>query len=134
MAMSMMFSLLSTSEYLISFRSMQNVKFKKILVSRACRYPSVPINCMDMYKMKLSLCLNADEIETLNSVQRVIEKILSLNCEDRGRYFVSLMAGEGNECIREQIDSMEKCSKEFKHVFPMQDDTIRFKLSIGSRK
>ena len=89
---------------------------------------------MDMYKMKLSHCLNADEIETLNSVQRVMEKILTLNCEDSGSYFVSLMAGEGNQCIRAQIGSMKKCSKDFKHVFPMQDDTIRFKLTIGSRK
>lgn len=105
-----------------------------VSISRVCRDLSVPTKCMEMYKLNLLRCLNADEMETLNSVQRVMEKILSLTCEDDGRYFVSLTAGEANQCIRTQIDSMKICSKEFKHVLPVQDGTLQFKLRIGSRE
>lgn len=114
------------------------VKFKKLsfhLFTRACRDPSVPTKCMETWKSKISRCLNADEMETLYSVQRIMEKILSLNCKDSGRYFVSIMSGEGNQCIRTRIDSIGRCSKEFKQiVFPLQEDTLQFRLQIGIRK
>lgn len=119
-------------------RIKDKVKFKKLsfhLFTSACRDPSVPTKCMETWKSKMSRWLNADEMETLNSVQRIMEKMLSLNCKNSGRYFVSIMSGEGNKCIRTRIDSIRRCSKELKRiVFPLQEDTLQFRLQMGMRK
>lgn len=99
-----------------------------------CRDPDVPTKCMQSFNTELSRCLNAGEKETLNSVQRVLEKVLSLNCDNNGHYFVSMMAGEAKQCIKSHIGTIKVCTvNEFEHIFPVLSETFDFKLRIGHR-
>lgn len=88
-----------------------------------------------------SQCSYPSEIETDNSFRTIVGKISDLICEDDGSGLVSLLVGQGYQCIGENIEELLTCSFESLYAIVkgfvvklIENETFEFKMDAEDCK
>lgn len=108
----------------------------RTLVKTACNKRDGPLKCFDAYMAVDAQCSYPGEIESDNSFRTIMVKVLDLLCNNDGGTFMSLIAGEGHDCINESVDDLASCGLESIYsivkafmVKLIEDETFEFKMS-----
>jgi len=107
-----------------------------LLIKTLCRKRDVPIKCMDNFMAVDAQCSFPSEIESDNSIRRIVVSLLDLFCANDGNDLISLIFGlEGRQCLMENVDAMKIC--QYKEVYAIvkgflvkliENETFEFKM------
>jgi len=111
-------------------------------IKTLCRKRDVPIKCMDNYMAIYAQCSFPSEIESDNSIRRIVLSLLDLFCANDGNDLISLIFGlEGRQCLMENIDAVRIC--QYKEVYAIvkgflvkliENETFEFKMDAEDCK
>ncbi len=77
-----------------------------------CRKRDGPFKCLDDFMAVDAQCSYPSEIESDTSFRTILAKTSDLLCEDDGNNFMSLVFGQGSQCVLENVNELLTCSYE----------------------
>ncbi|XP_037042538.1 uncharacterized protein LOC119078912 [Bradysia coprophila] len=102
-------SYVKSEEMRAAYSNLKSEEDFHTLIKTLCRTRHVAFKCVDNSMEVNAQCSFPSEIEFDNSIRRIVYGLLDVTCANDGNDFISLITGQGRQCLQENLNELKTC-------------------------
>ncbi|KAG4079522.1 hypothetical protein HA402_005219 [Bradysia odoriphaga] len=102
-------SYVKSEELRAAYTNLKSEEDFHTLIKTLCRTRHIPFKCVDNSIEVNAECSFPSEIEIDNSIRRIVYGLFDVTCANNGDDFISLITGQGRQCITENLNELKTC-------------------------